>query len=254
MQLADNALHWSARRMLFNGGIFVFWVIVFVAVALLGADWLLRPVTYPVKRISFAGPFERVSQKELETAALTNLAGSFITADLGAAKERVEALPWVDRAWISRRWPNAVHVRFSEQNFVARWGDTAWLSDRGTAVLLPNRDGPKDVPQLLGPPGSELQVLEFYQKFQTHLATAELSIRRLELTPRRMWKLYLDNGVELVIGRKGMEERVERFIQIYPFMLKANRRIRRVDLRYANGLAVAWMDSRKTFSRQRTER
>jgi len=254
MQLADNALHWSTSRMLFSSGIVLFWGIVIVAVALLGADWLLRPVTYPVQRISFAGPFEKVNQKELESAALANLTGSFITANLGAAKERIEALPWVDRAWVSRRWPNAVHVRFSEQNFVARWGDAAWLSDRGTAVLLPNRDGPKDVPQLLGPPGSEMQVLEFYRKFQIHLATAELSIRQLVLTPRRMWKLYLENGVELVIGRKGMEERVERFIQIYPFLLKEKRRIRRVDLRYANGLAVSWADGQKTFPRQRTKR
>ncbi len=254
MQTADSALHWNTPRVLFSGGIIVFWTIVFVAFALLGADWLLKPVTYPVKRISFAGPFEHVNQKELETAALADLVGSFITADLAAAKQRVEALPWVDRAWVSRRWPNAVHVRFSEQNFIARWGNGAWLSDRGIAVILPQRDGPKDVPQLLGPPGSELQVLEFYKKFQALLATAGLSIRQLELTSRRMWKLYLNNGVELVIGRRGMEERIERFIHMYPFLLKEKRRIRRVDLRYANGLAVAWIDGRKTFSRQRTER
>lgn len=254
MQTADSAPHWNAPRMLFSGGIVVFWSIVFIAIALLGADWLLKPVTYPVKRVSFAGPFKQVNQKELEAAALANLAGSFITADLAAAKQRVEALPWVERAWISRRWPNAVHVRFSEQNFIARWGDGAWLSDRGTVVILPQRDGPKDVPQLLGPSGSELQVLEKFRKFQALLATAGLSIRQLELTPRRMWKLYLNNGVELVIGRKGMEERIERFIQMYPFLLKEKRRIRRIDLRYANGLAVAWIGGRKTFSRQRTER
>lgn len=254
MHPADSALHWNAPRILFSGGIVLFWSIVFIAIALLGADWLLKPVTYPVKRVSFAGPFKQVNQKELETAALANLTGSFITADLAAAKQRIEALPWIDRAWISRRWPNAVHVRFSEQNFIARWGNDAWLSDHGAVVILPQRDGPKDVPRLLGPSGSELQVLEYFQKFQTLLATTGLSIRQLELTPRRMWKIHLNNDVELVIGRKGMEERIERFIHMYPFLLKAKRRIHRVDLRYANGLAVAWVDGRKMFSRQRTER
>jgi cell division protein FtsQ len=254
MQPVDSTLHWNTPRMLFSGGIIVFWVVVFVAFALLGADWLLKPVTYPVKRISFAGPFEHVNQKELETAALADLMGSFITADLAAAKQRVEALPWIDRAWVSRRWPNAVHVRFSEQNFIARWGDGAWLSDRGAVVLLPQRDGPKNVPRLLGPSGIESQVLEFYKKFQPRLLTAGLSIRQLELTPRRMWKLSLGNGVKLVIGRKGMEERIERFIHMYPFLLKEKRRIRRVDLRYANGLAVTWIGGHKTFSRQRTAR
>ncbi len=254
MQQVDSLLRWSASRMLFTGGIIVFWSIVIIAIVLIAADWLLKPATYPVKRVSFGGPFQHVNQKELETAALNNLTGSFITADLVVVKERVEALPWVDRAWVSRRWPNAVHVRFSEQKFVARWGDGAWLNDNGVAVILPQRDGPEDVPQLLGPPRSEQQVWEFYQKLQVQLATAGLSVMQLELTPRRMWKLFLQNGVELVIGRSEMEERIERFIRIYPFLIKKKRRIRRVDLRYANGLAVTWIDDRQTFSRQRIER
>lgn len=254
MQQVDSTLNWNAPRMLFTGGIIVFWSIVLVAIALVAADWLLKPVTYPVKRVSFAGPFQHVNQKELETAVLTSLTGSFITADLDAAQERVAALPWVDRAWVSRRWPNSVNVRFSEQKFVARWGDGAWVNGNGTAVILPRHDGPKDVPQLLGPPGSEQQVLEIYRKFQAQLATAGLSITQLELTPRRMWKLYLSNGVELVIGRRGMEERIDRFIRIYPLLMKKKRQIRRVDLRYANGLAVAWINGRQTFSRQRIKR
>ncbi len=254
MQQVDTTLHWNAPRILFTGGIVVFWSIVIIAIVLLTADWLLKPATYPVKRVSFAGPFQHVSQKELETAALTNLTGSFITANLDAAQEQIAALPWVDRAWVSRRWPNAVNVRFSEQKFVAKWGDAAWLNIDGNAVILPQRDGPKDVPQLRGPPGSEQQVLEFYRKYQAQLATAGLSIKRLELTPRRMWRLYLGNGVELVVGRRRMEERIERFIRIYPLLVKKKRQIRHVDLRYANGLAVAWINGRQTFSRQRIER
>lgn len=254
MQRIESSPHWSAPRMLFSSGIFLFWSIVMLAIALIGADWLLKPATYPVKRVSFGGPFEHVSQQELEKAALANLTGSFITADLDAAQLQVAALPWVDRAWVSRRWPNAVHIRFSEQEFVARWGDSAWLNNHGTAVVLPQRDGPEDVPHLLGPTGSELQVWQIYQKLQTKLNAAGLSIKQLELTPRRMWKLRLQSGIELVIGRVAMEERVERFIRVYPFLIKKNRRIRRVDLRYANGLAVAWIDGRQTFSRQRIER
>ncbi len=254
MRLADPAIHLSAPRLLFTGGIYVFWLLVAVSVLLITADWALKPVTYPVKHVSFAGPFRHVEQKALEAAALTNLTGSFITVDLDAAKERVEALPWVNRAWVSRRWPNAIHIRFSEHEFVARWGDGAWLNSNGVAVILPQRDGPQNVPQLIGPSGSERQVLEMHKKLQAHLSTAGLSVMQLELTPRRMWRLYLDNGVELVIGRNGAEERIERFIRVYPFLVKEKRRIRRVDLRYANGLAVAWIDGRQTISRQRFER
>jgi len=254
MRLVDSAINFNTPRLLFAGGIYVFWLLVAISLMLVAADWVLKPITYPVKHISFAGPFKHVDQKELETAALTNLTGSFITVDLDAAKERVEALPWVNRAWVSRRWPNAIHVRFSEQKFVARWGNGAWLNEDGVAVDLPQRGGPQNVPQLLGPSGSERQILEVHKKLQTHLSAVGLSVIQLELTARRMWRLYLSNGVELVLGRNGMEERIERFVRIYPFLVKEKRRIRRIDLRYANGLAVAWIDGRQTFSRQRSER
>lgn len=217
MRLADSSINLNTPRLLFTGGIYVFWLLVAVSLFLVAADWALKPITYPVKHISFAGPFKHIDQKKLEAAALTNLTGSFITVDLDAAKERVEALPWVNRAWVSRRWPNAIHIRFSEHKFVARWGNGAWLNGNGTAITLPQHDGPKNVPQLLGPSGSEHQVLNMYRKLQTQFSVVGLSIMQLELTARRMWKLYLSNNIELVIGRNGMQERIERFVRIYPF-------------------------------------
>lgn len=254
MQQINTLANGYTPRMLFTGGIIVFWSIVSIAVVLIAADWLLKPATYPVKRISFGGPFQHVNQRQLESAVLQTLSGSFITADLNAAQEQVTALPWVHQAWVSRRWPNAVHVQFSEQNFVARWGARAWLNNTGVAVLLPQGDGPTDVPLLQGPTGSELKVWRRYQKLQAPLAAAGLTIVQLELTQRRMWKLKLQSGIELVIGRREIDERIARFISIYPFLLKKKGRINRVDLRYANGLAAAWADGRQTFSRQRFKR
>ena len=240
MASAQSTMHWSTPRLLFAGGMYVFWLLVMLAMALVATDWVLKPSTYAVKRVSFEGPFGHVSQSELERAALPYLTGSFLTVDLHSAQARIETLPWVSRAWVSRRWPNAIHIRFSEQNFVARWNDDAWMNDSGVAVTLPNRDGPDDVVRLAGPQGSGAQVLAVYRRLDTDLKKIDLSIAQLELTQRRMWKLQLHDGTKLIIGRDRLDERIRRFAKIYPLLVRTGKRIRRIDLRYANGIAVAW--------------
>lgn len=250
MVSAEPTLNWSTPRLLFTGGIYAFWFLVAISLTLLATDWVVKPTTYPVQSVHFAGPFAHVSQAELESVALPGLMGSFLTVDLDAAQQRIEALPWVDRAWLNRRWPNAIYVRFTEQKFVARWNDDAWLGNDGSAVALPNHDGPQDVVQLRGPTGAEEQALATYRKLSEQLVTIGLSIDELQLTERRMWALRLSNGVELLIGRDRLEERFQRFVKIYPVLVNEGRRIGRIDLRYANGVAVAWAKGRPTFSRQ----
>jgi cell division protein FtsQ len=240
MASAEATMHWSTPRLLFTGGMYVFWLLVMLAMALIATDWALKPSTYAVKRVSFEGPFGHVNQSELERAALPYLTGSFLTVDLHAAQARIETLPWVSRAWVSRRWPNTIHVRFNEQNFIARWNDNAWMNDGGVVVTLPNLDGPADVVQLVGPQGSGAHVLAVYRQLNADLTKIDLSIAQLELTQRRMWKLQLHDGIELVIGRDRIDERIRRFAQIYPFLIRTGKHIRRIDLRYANGIAVAW--------------
>jgi cell division protein FtsQ len=233
MASAEPTLNWSTPRLLFTGGIYAFWFLVAISLTLLATDWVVKPTTYPVQSVHFAGPFTHVSQAELERIALPGLMGSFLTVDLDAAQQRIEALPWVDRAWLNRRWPNAIYVRFTEQKFVARWNNDAWLGNDGSAVVLPNHDGPQDVVQLRGPTGAEGQTLATYQKLSEQLVTIGLSIDELQLT-----------------DRDRLEERFQRFVKIYPVLVNEGRRIGRIDLRYANGVAVAWAKGRPTFSRQ----
>jgi cell division protein FtsQ len=67
------------------------------------------------------------------------------------------------------------------------------------------------------------------------------SITRLELRERGSWFVSTAQGVELLLGRDHLVEKVQNFVAIYNKALKdkvAN--IASVDLRYPNGLAVAW--------------
>jgi cell division protein FtsQ len=249
MSNAETERHWTTARLLFNTGVGVFWSLVLVAVVLWSVDWVLRPGTYPVTEVSIEGSFRHVSQAEVERVALPELTGSFITVDLVRVKQQVEALPWVEQAWVSRRWPSGVHVRFTEQHFVARWGDKAWLNAAGAVVVLPAHDGPGDVVQLLGPDGLAMQVLERYRAWSSQLTQQQLTIAALELTERRMWRVVLTNGTEIIVGKDQADERIVRLMRAYESLRPYADQIRRIDMRYANGMALAWRGGRPESAR-----
>ncbi|WP_220125170.1 cell division protein FtsQ/DivIB, partial [Pseudomonas aeruginosa] len=69
------------------------------------------------------------------------------------------------------------------------------------------------------------------------------SIARLEMSDRGGWALTTAQGVEIQIGRDHVVDKIRRFVSIYDKALKDQiSNIARIDLRYPNGLAVAWRE------------
>jgi cell division protein FtsQ len=240
MASVDPVPQLNLTRSLFNTGLALFWSLVALAVVLVGLDWALRPDTWPVRSVSFQGPFQHVSRDQLEQRVVRQLAGNFLSADLPRVQRTVESLPWVDQAWVSRRWPDGVQVQFTEQHLVARWDGSAWVNGKGKVVRLPQADGPQDVAALSGPEGSAPKVLKQYQALESMFAAAGLHVDSLALSDRRTWSLELHNGISLVFGRESPQRSARRFLQAYPYLAAYMGRIRRIDLRYANGFAVGW--------------
>jgi cell division protein FtsQ len=69
----------------------------------------------PIESIAISGPFQRVTALQIEEAISTELDAGFIGADVGRMQELVQALPWIDKATVARRWPNRIAVIVSEQ-------------------------------------------------------------------------------------------------------------------------------------------
>jgi cell division protein FtsQ len=154
-------------------------------------------------------------------------------------KARVEALPWVYTASVRRQWPQDVHVRFTEQQLAARWGDGAFLNQAGDVVRVTLSEPMPDLPRLEGPEGSGPQVLEYFRKLGQILAVVGLELEQVSLTPRRVWRLELKDGMVIVLDRDQPEYKLERFARVYAQSLRhQGGDIARVDLRYANGFAV----------------
>lgn len=215
-----------------------------VAVAVYGAfHGVLLVLDQPVRNLEVEGSFQRVSPIQVEAAVAEGLDAGFLTVNLGALRERVEALDWVDRAKVSRRWPDTLIVRVVEHQAAARWGKSGLLNVRGELFAERSQHAFPELPSLAGPAGTEHDVARRYLAVRGKLAEANLSLERLELDERGSWRLVLGGGQEIRLGRRDLDERFYRFFDVVAPTLAAElKRVDYVDLRYTNGFAVGWRD------------
>jgi cell division protein FtsQ len=224
-----------------RAGLYAFGALALATLVLLAADTLLRPDSFAVRSLSFEGEFRHVDQQALTAAVMDSVRGNFFLLDLDAIRERARRVPWVYEVTVQRRWPDGVHIRFTEQQLVARWGKSGWVNAQGDYVNLQGRAGPDGLPLLAGPQGLQARVLEHYRKLNAILEPVSLQVTALTLTDRHSWNIVLHNGLVLTLGREEPELKVERFARVYPRTLAVlAASVKRVDLRYTNGFSVEW--------------
>jgi cell division protein FtsQ len=209
-----------------------------LAGALSALTWALDR---PVRVISIDGSFQRVSPGQIEKAVAPFANQGFMSADLADIQRAVETLPWVDHARIARRWPNSLRVTVIEQTAAARWGESGLLNTRGELFVRTATHVPAELPHLSGPEGSESQVAKRYLSAQGRMLEAGMRIAALRLDERGAWEMDLDSGVTVRLGRRDVDERLERFIHTASQVI-AHRltEISYVDMRYSNGFAIGW--------------
>jgi cell division protein FtsQ len=201
----------------------------------------------PVRAISMDGSFQRVSPGQIEKAVAPFAHAGFMSANLDDIQRAVEALPWVDHARIARHWPNSLHVTVTEQTAAARWGESGLLNTRGELFVRNATHVPAELPRLSGPEGTESQVAQRYLAAQGRMLEAGMRIAAVRLDERGAWEMDLDSGITVRLGRRDVDERIDRFIRTTSQVI-AHRltEITYVDMRYSNGFSIGWRNQATT--------
>ena len=210
-------------------------VFVFVIAAALA---VARSPLYPVTVVELTHPLGKTTREELERALRGRLGGNFFALAPDDIRAALEAMPWVRRASVRRVWPDRLQVALEERIALARWGEHALLDVHGERF---SGSSESPLPLFIGPWGSEREVALRYAIFAEALAPLGARLERLVLTPRYAWRLTLDSGLEIMLGRDvdGASARLARFVEAYPATLgRMARRHEYVDLRYPNGFAL----------------
>jgi cell division protein FtsQ len=202
--------------------------------------WLEDEQQAPVQKIVLSGERQFIDDTQIEQLVRRTQAGRYFSVDVEQTHQAVEALPWVYRASVRKRWPNGLEIYVVEQVPAAHWNGDLLLNQFGQTFQVSAHEGLILLPQLFGPGGSEQVALQGYFAMRSLLAGTRLEISELFLSERFAWNVQLNNGIKLNLGRKEFIDRFQRFIDLFPLLNKQEKAVDYVDLRYDTGLAVGW--------------
>jgi cell division protein FtsQ len=204
--------------------------------------WLTgRYLDRPIVKLEVQGEFKRVAVGQVQAVVQEFRGAGFLSVDLNAVRTALQAIPWVDRARVTRHWPDGLEVSLTEHVPAVRWGEHGLLNARGELFLQQAQQVPLELPQLVGPDGTQQQVTRLYFEFAPQLLEAGLRIARMELDARGAWLVTLTNSVTVRLGRQDVRARLERLVRTAsPLLAQQGGAIRYVDLRYSNGFSVGW--------------
>ncbi|GAA0580372.1 hypothetical protein GCM10008997_31590 [Halomonas salifodinae] len=200
--------------------------------------WLDRPI----ERVVIDGQVRHVGPGYLRSQLAPLVVGeTWLSVDLGELRERAREVGWLAEVRISRRWPDVLAFELEEQRPVARWHDDFLLNAAGEPFAFDGEGLPTGLPDLAGPPGSGPEVLAYYRQLQARLEELGVAVTQLRLEARGAWRLQLDHSIWVMLGRNDRPARLARFAAAWERELgQLEEHIRYIDLRYPNGIAVAW--------------
>jgi len=204
--------------------------------AYLALTVLVRQPLFALREVRIEGELAHVTRAEIEAVVRGELRGNFFTLDLTQARAAFGRLPWVRQVAARRHWPGRLEVTLEEHRPLARWSDLALVNTHGE-VFEAQYEGA--LPAFAGPDGSAKEIAIQYAYFQRVLQAIGRAPVQVSVTARRSWRVKLDNGLTLALGRDNLESRLGSFVAVYESTIeRMQRRLDYVDLRYPNGFAV----------------
>ena len=181
-------------------------------------SWVAAQPWFALRTIEVKTPTAHVTAAQIRLVAERRVRGTFFTVDLERVRNSLERLPWVREARVERRWPDTLVVSLVEHVPLARWNDHALVSEAGDVFVAALN---QPLPRLFGPEDSSAEVVAAYRAYQTALAPLDMTVSELRLSPRQAWRIRLDNGMQIALGREQAKVRLARFIALYPRLFAA---------------------------------
>lgn len=227
----------------------VLFAVALVLVGLATARWAARLSLFDIKGIIVSGDVTHNNAVTLRANVAPRMSGTFFSVDLPRVRAAFEAVPWVRQASVRREFPNRLHVVLQEHQAVAYWGSEGELrliNNFGEVFEANVGEVEQDtLPHLNGPQGQGMEVLAMYRNIEPLFAQMDMPLDELELSNGGSWRVQLDSGASIELGRGGTADvaaRVRRFLQtLTQVTSRYGRRANAVesaDLRHDNGYAI----------------
>lgn len=211
---------------------------------------------YPLAQVRVEGVQDERRQQEVQLALAALVRDeNFFSVPLQTLHQEVSALAWVDEAEVRRQWPDQLVLKVTERVPVAIWNDEVLVASSGETFHALAKYNIEALPRLNGPAARLEDVMSYYHSMSRILAQVDMNIRHMRVDARLGAEVELDDGMLLLVDREQYATKLRRFVQLYERVLSdEERRLARVDLRYANGMAVTWADEARNGNNLRSDK
>ncbi len=230
-QIASRTLtHWKVLIVLIGLG-------VTGSIAASGLSHLLKDIQ--IRQVQLLGHLRYLDADNLTKDLSIKFNNNYLDTILTEVVSEVESHPWISAASARRIWPDTLLIEIVEQRPVAVYNDTQYLGLSGDLFEPPELvDEP--MPRLYGALSETTQVYSHYSVFSDRLADFA-KVTAVSRGHDLGWEIELDQGFTLKLGRVDILGRLARARDILIRLDKDRlRKLREVDARYDNGIALAW--------------
>lgn len=164
---------------------------------------------------------------------------SLLRFDARAARARIEALPWIKSARLTRVFPDRLSVEVRERTAFAIWqrGDTRALIDRHGHVLGQIAAGYDIGMPLVVGEGAAGAAHALIAALKPHPELRKL-IKSAERVSQRRWNLRLHNGLAIRLPAEGIAKALNRLQHLHARAQILDRDILSIDLRISGRVTV----------------
>lgn len=204
------------------------------------ADRALAAIGLELTEIAVSG-HNHTREEDVFTAVDAGAAKSILMFDAASARKRIEALPWVATAQLSRELSGTLRVQITERAAVAVWADggrDVLLDATGRRLaFVSNRLG-NDLLRVMGA-GAPEALAELRAALSVHPAILS-TLARAERIGGRRWSMHMASGGIVHLPERGLAAALQRYADVEAMPVSAEDPLQRrtIDLRHPEIVAI----------------
>ncbi len=193
---------------------------------------------FTVDEIMVVGRYE-TKHKDLLKAIRLARGAPILAFDLEAARQRVEALPWVRRAIIQRMLPDTIYLRIEERKPLALWqhrGRFALIDETGTVILQRKLKRFSNLLIVVGEKAPK-HAISIFKVLEAAPALRKKVKAAIWVSDRR-WNIRLDGGIDVKLPEENPMAAWQRLAKYETQHKVFGRDVQVLDLRQPDRLIV----------------
>ena len=195
----------------------------------------------PIDRVVVNGDFYHLKEKEVINLIDQKVKDGFLSLNLSGLNKYLESEPWIRNATIRRSWPSTIIVDITEEKPIARWGEKQVLNNVGDYLEITDKQSIKNLPTFTSEFGKSKEMIKSYQLMSEILGPTGLKVHEIQRDVVGSWLITTSSGIQINLGRDQLAQKLRRFQVVWSAQLNSQvEKIKTIDMRYPNGLSVAW--------------